>query len=270
MISTCNGNEMQDSFYRPQFDDGLYKNNENPNLPYDTPLHRRPNDFSPMTDGPFSTTCRIHGSTNIHEDAYTLEDADKSPTFRPFQHNLPHCSPEVHRTCWCVNFIAEHTRLKEDSTKVLRCTTRRTAAATPSLSPAIQQPTRKSQPLKVWTSAAAASLQAPRPSGLLGQRSRAGRHDFCVSYIGPVPAERGGRFTRSHGHPRKLLVTVMLRVVRGRPAAPCGGVGVAGGGRAPRPPPSGAGRRPHLRAAGRGARPAPPCCRICIPLNCAL
>ncbi|XP_045137621.1 acetylcholine receptor subunit alpha-like isoform X11 [Portunus trituberculatus] len=71
-----------------------------------------------MTDGPFSTTCRIHGSTNIHEDAYTLEDADKSPTFRPFQHNLPHCSPEVHRTCWCVNFIAEHTRLKEDSTKV--------------------------------------------------------------------------------------------------------------------------------------------------------
>ncbi|XP_045137612.1 acetylcholine receptor subunit alpha-like isoform X3 [Portunus trituberculatus] len=118
MISTCNGNEMQDSFYRPQFDDGLYKNNENPNLPYDTPLHRRPNDFSPMTDGPFSTTCRIHGSTNIHEDAYTLEDADKSPTFRPFQHNLPHCSPEVHRTCWCVNFIAEHTRLKEDSTKV--------------------------------------------------------------------------------------------------------------------------------------------------------
>lgn len=71
-----------------------------------------------MTDGPFSTTCRIHGATNIHEDAYTLENSDKSPTFRPFQHNLPHCSPEVHRTCWCVNFIAEHTRLKEDSTKV--------------------------------------------------------------------------------------------------------------------------------------------------------
>lgn len=71
-----------------------------------------------MTDGPFSATCRIHGATNIHEDAYTLENSDKSPTFRPFQHNLPHCSPEVHRTCWCVNFIAEHTRLKEDSTKV--------------------------------------------------------------------------------------------------------------------------------------------------------
>ncbi|XP_071516466.1 acetylcholine receptor subunit alpha-like isoform X2 [Panulirus ornatus] len=119
MIRTCNGHEVQDSFYRPQFDDHMYKHNDNPNLPYDTPLPRGPrNDFSPMTDGPFSTTCRIHGATNIHEDAYTLENSDKSPTFRPFQHNLPHCSPEVHRTCWCVNFIAEHTRLKEDSTKV--------------------------------------------------------------------------------------------------------------------------------------------------------
>ncbi|KAK3885344.1 hypothetical protein Pcinc_010423 [Petrolisthes cinctipes] len=81
--------------------------------------------LSRMTDGPFSTTCRIHGSSNIHggpttlpEDTYTLEDPDKSPTFRPFQHTLPHCSPEVHRTCWCVNYIAEHTRLKEGSTKV--------------------------------------------------------------------------------------------------------------------------------------------------------
>ncbi|XP_042874154.1 acetylcholine receptor subunit alpha-like 1 isoform X1 [Penaeus japonicus] len=116
MIRTCNGNEMRENFYRPSFDDPLYKHNENPNLPFDTPLPR--DDFSPMTDGPFSTTCRIHGSTNIHDDGYAIENSDKSPTFRPFQHNLPHCSPEVHRTCWCVNFIAEHTRLKEDSTKV--------------------------------------------------------------------------------------------------------------------------------------------------------
>nr|XP_045626488.1 acetylcholine receptor subunit alpha-like isoform X3 [Procambarus clarkii] len=121
MIRTCNGHEMQESFYRSQFDDIMYKHNETP-LPYDTPLPRGPrNDFSPrMTDGPFSTTCRIHGATNILEDSsYTLENSDKSPTLRPgFQHTLPHCSPEVHRTCWCVNFIAEHTRLKEDSTKV--------------------------------------------------------------------------------------------------------------------------------------------------------
>ncbi|KAK4300986.1 hypothetical protein Pmani_026858 [Petrolisthes manimaculis] len=122
MIRTCNGHEMQDSFYRPpHYDDSIYKHPDH--LPYDT--HRGPNDFSPMTDGPFSTTCRIHGSSNIHggpttlpEDTYTLEDPDKSPTFRPFQHTLPHCSPEVHRTCWCVNYIAEHTRLKEGSTKV--------------------------------------------------------------------------------------------------------------------------------------------------------
>ena len=28
------------------------------------------------------------------------------------------CSVTMHRTCVCVNFIAEHTRAKEDSTKV--------------------------------------------------------------------------------------------------------------------------------------------------------
>lgn len=48
MIRTCNGHEVQDSFYRPQFDDHMYKHNDNPNLPYDTPLPRAPrNDFSP-------------------------------------------------------------------------------------------------------------------------------------------------------------------------------------------------------------------------------
>ena len=28
------------------------------------------------------------------------------------------CHPDVHRTCWCVNFIAENTRMKENSNKV--------------------------------------------------------------------------------------------------------------------------------------------------------
>ena len=34
-----------------------------------------------------------------------------------FSHSA--CPPEVHRTCFCVRFIAEHTRMLEDSTKVI-------------------------------------------------------------------------------------------------------------------------------------------------------
>lgn len=29
------------------------------------------------------------------------------------------CPPRVHRTCFCVQFIAEHTKVQEDSTKVI-------------------------------------------------------------------------------------------------------------------------------------------------------
>ncbi|GBP52848.1 hypothetical protein EVAR_39011_1 [Eumeta japonica] len=35
-----------------------------------------------------------------------------------FSHSA--CPPEVHRTCFCVRFIAEHTKMLEDSTKRLR------------------------------------------------------------------------------------------------------------------------------------------------------
>ena len=34
----------------------------------------------------------------------------------PFDHTR--CSPAMHKSCVCVNFIAEHTRAKEDATKV--------------------------------------------------------------------------------------------------------------------------------------------------------
>ena len=34
----------------------------------------------------------------------------------PFDH--AGCSPAMHKSCVCVNFIAEHTRAKEDATKV--------------------------------------------------------------------------------------------------------------------------------------------------------
>lgn len=28
------------------------------------------------------------------------------------------CQPDIHRTCWCISFIAENTRIKENSNKV--------------------------------------------------------------------------------------------------------------------------------------------------------
>jgi len=42
----------------------------------------------------------------------------KSPIIRnpAFSHSC--CPPEVHKSCFCVRFIAEHTKMLEDSTKV--------------------------------------------------------------------------------------------------------------------------------------------------------
>ena len=51
------------------------------------------------------------------------------PELRASPHRLPRrghtppfdhagCSPAMHKSCVCVNFIAEHTRAKEDATKV--------------------------------------------------------------------------------------------------------------------------------------------------------
>lgn len=104
-----------------------------------------------LADTGFPLTCRIHGANNIHQhpddpqqpqtedgqtpqtdigattDPYMVSQVtanpatadQKSPTYRSnLAHDLSQCSAEVHRACWCVNFIAEHTRLKEDSTKV--------------------------------------------------------------------------------------------------------------------------------------------------------
>lgn len=51
--------------------------------------------------------------------AALAEDEALSPVPDPppgFSHSA--CPPEVHKTCFCVRFIAEHTRMLEDSTKV--------------------------------------------------------------------------------------------------------------------------------------------------------
>ncbi|RLU23503.1 hypothetical protein DMN91_003708 [Ooceraea biroi] len=99
-------------------------------------FHSRPpskEDLSPssLTDGArFGGSCLIHGpplpplplqseceNLSVSGDA-GIEEV-KSPVLRSppaFSHSR--CPPEVHRSCICVRFIAEHTKMLEDSTKV--------------------------------------------------------------------------------------------------------------------------------------------------------
>ncbi|XP_077284496.1 nicotinic acetylcholine receptor alpha4 isoform X5 [Arctopsyche grandis] len=77
--------------------------------------------------GPFGGSCQIHGpppvigppecEANI-DDGVDGEDGTSSPVLRPPAFPHTHCPPVVHRTCFCVRFIAEHTKMLEDSTKV--------------------------------------------------------------------------------------------------------------------------------------------------------
>ncbi|XP_034829520.1 acetylcholine receptor subunit alpha-like isoform X3 [Maniola jurtina] len=66
----------------------------------------------------FGGSCVVHGSSEGGALPVPEEEA-LSPVPEPppgFSHSS--CPPEVHRTCFCVRFIAEHTRMLEDSTKV--------------------------------------------------------------------------------------------------------------------------------------------------------
>lgn len=46
----------------------------------------------------------------------------KSPIINNPAFSHSKCPPEIHRSCFCVRFIAEHTKLLEDSTKVSKMT----------------------------------------------------------------------------------------------------------------------------------------------------
>ncbi|XP_073943091.1 acetylcholine receptor subunit alpha-like isoform X3 [Choristoneura fumiferana] len=66
----------------------------------------------------FGGSCVVHGSSEGGALGAAAEE-ELSPVPDPppgFSHSS--CPPEVHRTCFCVRFIAEHTRMLEDSTKV--------------------------------------------------------------------------------------------------------------------------------------------------------
>ncbi|XP_076247378.1 nicotinic acetylcholine receptor alpha4 [Calliopsis andreniformis] len=90
-------------------------------------------DLSPssLTDGArFGGSCLIHGPTlpplPLHTECEDLSisgeagiEEIKSPVLRSppaFSHSR--CPPEIHKSCICVRFIAEHTKMIEDSTKV--------------------------------------------------------------------------------------------------------------------------------------------------------
>lgn len=91
--------------------------------------------YSFLATGPFGGSCQIHGPIPLQSESEDLStaatpiDAEvgdasgiKSPIIRnppkppAFSHS--YCPPEIHRSCFCVRFIAEHTKMQEDSTKV--------------------------------------------------------------------------------------------------------------------------------------------------------
>lgn len=79
--------------------------------------------FSLGEIGPFGGSCQIHGPPALSHLGSDCDEPDggiKSPgiLLNPaFSHEC--CPPRMHKSCFCVRFIAEHTRMLEDSTKVI-------------------------------------------------------------------------------------------------------------------------------------------------------
>lgn len=75
--------------------------------------------------GPFGGSCQIHGPINVPQsesEDLTMSAPEEHDIKSPVLHNpaFSHsrCPPEIHKSCFCVRFIAEHTKMLEDSTKV--------------------------------------------------------------------------------------------------------------------------------------------------------
>lgn len=83
--------------------------------------------------GPFGGSCQIHGPISMESEEITMSmstldvdppppttqpDRVKSPILKNSGYSHSHCPTALHRTCFCVSFIAEHTRMLEDSVKV--------------------------------------------------------------------------------------------------------------------------------------------------------
>ncbi|CAH1099603.1 unnamed protein product [Psylliodes chrysocephalus] len=86
-------------------------------------------DISPrLADGgPFGGSCQIHGPLASALPLSEAEELDgggggnengiKSPVLCNPAYSHSRCPPEIHKSCFCVRFIAEHTKMLEDSTK---------------------------------------------------------------------------------------------------------------------------------------------------------
>lgn len=89
--------------------------------------------LSSLTTGPFGGSCQIHGPISMESEEVTMSmstldvdppppvtqpDRVKSPIIKNPGYSHLHCPTELHRSCFCVRFIAEHTRMLEDSVKV--------------------------------------------------------------------------------------------------------------------------------------------------------
>lgn len=85
--------------------------------------------FSLTSTGPFGGSCQVHGplpqlTHSSSEDLTAVPDLEigntgiKSAILNNPAFSHSKCPPKVHRSCFCVRFIAEHTKMQEDSTKV--------------------------------------------------------------------------------------------------------------------------------------------------------
>lgn len=84
--------------------------------------------FSIADGGPFGGSCQIHGpvpsaippsqSEDMPTDGDGVADVKSPVLLRNPAYSHSKCPPEVHKSCFCVRFIAEHTKMLEDSTKV--------------------------------------------------------------------------------------------------------------------------------------------------------
>nr|CAB77445.1 nicotinic acetylcholine receptor Dalpha 4 subunit [Drosophila melanogaster] len=96
---------------------------------YNNSLPKEDLSQSITANGPFGGSCQVHGPvpplTHCSSDEIAaVPDMDigplgmKSPILNNPAFSHSKCLPKIHKSCFCVRFIAEHTKMQEDSTKV--------------------------------------------------------------------------------------------------------------------------------------------------------
>ncbi|KAL0271137.1 UNVERIFIED_CONTAM: hypothetical protein PYX00_008329 [Menopon gallinae] len=135
LMQTVRGKEVQTSYYYPyqttaSSDDEIKVRDTDSTITRQRTLSKEDFSQGSLADGPlFGGSCQIHGPIQSDSEDLSLpglagiavngNDEDiKSPILKnpAFSHSV--CPQEVHKSCFCVRFIAEHTKMLEDSTKV--------------------------------------------------------------------------------------------------------------------------------------------------------